>query len=546
MYLFNNLINLLSTLNGYESIPFKFCELMKVPVNKSSIKKDLEEHPDYPSLLTISDVLKKYGIGNLSAKINISEVYKLTQPFISHVKIDGKEYFVITSVKLNYIFYLHPITNEQIKETINNFDKIFTGVILIGERSEVFGEKNYKKNRLIERKKVFSNLLAILTFPIIAIFVCLSILFKEGMQSILVIIYFLLYLIGAFVGILLLWHEIDSHNPTLQKICSSGKKVNCSAILHSKASKIFGISWSVIGFTYFAGSFLALLLVNLHHLPTLTILSWLAIFAIPYIVYSIYYQGKIAQQWCVLCLIIQSIFFLQFIIVLLGGWYANVFQSQIAFFDILRVTLFFIIPFFIISILLPALQKAKESRGGKMELLRLKHNPQIFQGLLSKQKEITESTEGIGITLGKTDARYKLIKVCNPYCGPCIAAHPIIEELIENNPEIQLQIIFSSFDNEYEPGAKPAKHLLAIHEKGNSSEIKQALNDWYMPDEMDYTAFATKYPLNQELQNQGEKMKAMRRWCDKTEIDFTPTFFLNGHQLPQIYSVHDLKYFLSV
>jgi protein-disulfide isomerase len=72
------------------------------------------------------------------------------------------------------------------------------------------------------------------------------------------------------------------------------------------------------------------------------------------------------------------------------------------------------------------------------------------------------------------------------------------------------------------------------------------LDDWYFADKSEYEVFAAKYPMNKELKRQNEKLDAMRIWCDKTGINFTPTFFVNGYQLPEIYSVSDLKYFLSI
>ena len=94
--------------------------------------------------------------------------------------------------------------------------------------------------------------------------------------------------------------------------------------------------------------------------------------------------------------------------------------------------------------------------------------------------------------------------------------------------------------------ALPVKHLLAIAEKGDEEKTKQALDIWYLAEKKDYAAFANKYPMNGELKMQGDKIKAMQEWCDKTEITFTPTFFINGNQLPEIYSIANLNYFLSV
>ena len=49
-----------------------------------------------------------------------------------------------------------------------------------------------------------------------------------------------------------------------------------------------------------------------------------------------------------------------------------------------------------------------------------------------------------------------------------------------------------------------------------------------------------------ELKMQDAKVEAMNDWCKETGIAFTPTFFVNSYQLPDVYNVADLKYFLSV
>jgi protein-disulfide isomerase len=205
----------------------------------------------------------------------------------------------------------------------------------------------------------------------------------------------------------------------------------------------------------------------------------------------------------------------------------------------------FAVPFITIIILMPALQKAKENKRIKNELQRLKHNPQIFEALLAKQKTINVLNNDIGITLGNQNAKYKLIKVCNPYCGPCAKAHAPMEELLENNSDVQVQIIFTATNEDSDRTALPVKHLMAIAEKNNKDIIKHALDDWYLADKKDYEVFAAKYPMNGELQRQGSKIEAMNNWCNEIGISFTPTFFVNGYELPEIYDVTDLKYFLS-
>jgi uncharacterized membrane protein len=349
------------------------------------------------------------------------------------------------------------------------------------------------------------------------------------------------------VTTLLLWYEVDQSNAALQDICQAGKKVNCGAILQSKDAKIFGISWSAIGFVYFAGSLITLLLTGISNPNSLTLLAWITLTATPYVFYSIYYQWRVAKQWCVLCLSVQAVLALQCAVTFIGGWHnVTVLQSGNIFNILLQTITGFAIPFIVITLLIPALRKAKESGALALELQRLKHSPEIFRAVLEKQKAIIHSPEGLGITIGNPNASVKIIKVCNPYCGPCARAHTPMEELLHNNPDLQVQIIFTATSDVNDKRGYPVKHLLAIDQKQQGELTEQALGDWYLAETRDYEIFAKKYPMNGELKKQDEKVEAMKDWCSKTEIQFTPTFFINGYQLPSNYSVNDLKYFLSV
>src|SRR5699024_8980918 len=92
----------------------------------------------------------------------------------------------------------------------------------------------------------------------------------------------------------------------------------------------------------------------------------------------------------------------------------------------------FLIPGVVWSAVKPVWLKAEEEEGEKTSVFRLKHDSRIFNALLPKQQSIfAENIKDLGIVLGDTNARYQLVKVCNPYCGPCARAHPKIEEILE-------------------------------------------------------------------------------------------------------------------
>ena len=159
--------------------------------------------------------------------------------------------------------------------------------------------------------------------------------------------------------------------------------------------------------------------------------------------------------------------------------------------------------------------------------------------LLVQSKKIDPATAGLGVSIQNESAKYNVIKVCNPYCGPCAKAHPVLEDLV-NKGAINLQVLFTAKADGKDVKAKPVGHFLAIDEQGNKKKTQQALDDWYHADKKDYEVFAKKYPMNDDLEKQNNKIKAMRKWCDAESITATPTIFINGYQLPKEYSIEDL------
>lgn len=342
---------------------------------------------------------------------------------------------------------------------------------------------------------------------------------------------------------LLLWYEIDSNNPLLHKVCTGIVKGNCDAILSGKQSKVFSwLSWSEVGFFYFAGGLLTLLLAG-SLTNSMAIIGYLNVLALPYIVFSIYYQGRVANQWCVLCLTIQALILLGGINVIASGFLLPIPDLQVS--VLIESVIIYFIPVLLWYVLKPYLLKLQEAKNTRREYLRIKFNTEIFETLLKKQKQITVPTDGIGIDLGNPNATHTLVKVCNPYCGPCSEAHPKIEKLMEELSNLKVKIIFTTPNEPSHEPFKPVEHLLAIaSETKDESKIKKALDHWYMPENKNYEEYAKKYPVQQELGMKNNKIEAMFKWCEKTEIQFTPTFFIDGFQLPEAYRIEDLEYFL--
>ncbi|HKJ45200.1 MAG TPA: thioredoxin domain-containing protein, partial [Balneolales bacterium] len=205
----------------------------------------------------------------------------------------------------------------------------------------------------------------------------------------------------------------------------------------------------------------------------------------------------------------------------------------------------------ILSFLLPAagwlfikdsMYQAKKGTDYRYQLARFKNNGDVFAAMIRHQPAVARHPGDMGITIGHPKANNTLIKVCNPYCGPCAKAHPKIEELIDKNENWRVQIIFTASGDDEDQKTAPAAHMLAIADQKDETKTRKALDDWYNAEEKDYEQFAAKYPMNGEPDLQKEILKAMDTWCKEVGITHTPTFFVNGHELPGQYGIEDLKY----
>jgi len=87
--------------NGPE-IAWLLTNLLHVQTSRSTLKKEIEDHTDYPSLLSISNILIKYGIENLTARFDAEKLNDILPSFITQIK-PGENQFELHVSDLRYI-----------------------------------------------------------------------------------------------------------------------------------------------------------------------------------------------------------------------------------------------------------------------------------------------------------------------------------------------------------------------------------------------------------------------------------------------------------
>lgn len=524
-----------------------FLQQLRVKVNASTVNETLQNHPDWPSLLSISDVLHKWDVPNGAGKVEPANIDELPLPFIAVTNNRKTPLAVVTAINDNHVLSLYDNYKTVIKETRHDFIKSWNGIYLIAEPNRHAGESDYEEIKRKETATALIRIAAPVMVAIAATFVFLANvrtgLAQRTFPATGTFLQYAITLAGLLVSSLLLWYEMDKNNPLLHKVCTGITNGNCTAVLTHKASKVFSwLSWSELGFFYYTGALLCIIFSGEHLLPYLSLIALFNLLAIPYPVFSVYYQWRVVKQWCVLCLAIQALLIAGAINVLANHLHGSMHEITLPI--LAQSFLLYALPLLVWFTIKPVILKLREAKQMKRDYLRIKFNTEIFVTLLRKQKQVNIPAGSLGIDLGNPAAKNILIKVCNPYCGPCAKAHPEIEKLLDEIPDLKVKIIFNATNSEHDIRSKPTKHLLAISAMNDQDTTRKALDDWYLADKKDYEVFAGKYPVNGLLQQQDKQIDTMRGWCDEMNIEYTPTFFLNGYQLPGTYSIADLKYFL--
>lgn len=523
-----------------DAVAIKYAKLKRIPITASQIKQSLLEHPFYPSLLSLSDTFSKFNLNNAAFKLKATQVESLETPFIAFHQVEnvGKDFILVQDINKNDVTFYHNRVNQK---TISKeqFLQSFQQIVWVTENATQKNNqqyKEYKKEEMYARLKQWIAIVAGIAAIAGLMVLNLSIPFNSYIPYIAIVC---IKLIGILATSLLLVYEIDQNNPFIKNLCGIGKKTNCGAILHSKASKIAGISWSELGFIYFSATCIFLLLPGLNLDNKFSIIALLSVCVSPYIIFSIYYQWKVMKQWCPLCLIVQSALLLE---LLWSVIYVGIFTkiSDLTIFNLNILASFFIaivLPTNYLFFLKPVFQDAKKYQLYYQAYRRTHFNPDVFNGLLVLQPTAPDGWQNIGITIGNPEGKIIIIKVCNPYCNPCSKAHPVLEELIHSNKDIQVKIVFLSSSK----GEIVVNHLMGIYAEGDELKTKNALDAWYSSPEKDYEKFAAKFPVKVSLKDQQEKVNAMNQWVREAGIAFTPTIFINGYRLPEDYSIEDLK-----
>ncbi len=510
---------------------------LNVRVSSFTVRKTLLSHPDYPSLLAISECLKEWNVPHetFRADKNDVDVNEITFPFIANLSPHGGNLVLVHDINSGKVKYSDCLNRYVIIDEAD-FISQWDGIVLLAENSTKSGEKNYKK-------AVVDGLVQSATYPILltTLAVCIiSSLIVQNPGSGIIVLSFLKS-IGIVISILLLIHSFDADNNYLKRVCNFGNSGDCSNILNSDSAKLNNwLSWSEVGFFYFTGSFACLLLFP----SSILYLKWLNILCLPYTLYSIGYQ-IIKKTWCILCCSVQLLLWLE---AMTFSFYGDTLINGIKNTISPVQASIFLLPFLMIMsiwmLIKPKIQTIVDMPAIKKQLSRFKSDSELFHQLLVRQSKYTIPNSLQPIILGDKNAGTIITVVSGPFCGACGRAHKYIEEWSENDGDIQFQFIFTHPNIDNDVRTIVSRHLSSLVLTSDNLTAKNGMRDWYGKMDKSYGKWAAKYPANFS-DDISALAQQQYEWCRSADIAVTPTYFINGYKLMDYYDLDDIKYLIS-
>lgn len=518
------------------SATYLYLKSIGAKVTEETVEETLKNHPNYPSLLAVSDALNEWDVENLAIRITTEQILEIPTPFLVHLQSDNGIFAVVKSIENNKIKWQHTEKGIQ-NESFDEFNEKWDGVVLMAEANEKSKEKNYAQNH---QKELIQNV----RIPVLVIGLTLllgSILYKSFTSNWQHNALLLTKLLGTIISSLLLWQSIDKNNPFIKTLCKAptneGKSGDgCSSILNSKAAQITSwLNWSEVGFLYFIGGFLTLLIDP-------SIYNWaiigMAILAIGYSFWSIYYQGFITKQWCTLCLAVQAIIIVEFFISISSINKLNSNLEMVAIFSTIgsmALNLGATILFWLF--LKPILQKSQQVAPLQNNLRKFKNNPDLFMSLLKNQNEMPFITHYLQpVIIGKLEAGHTITMVTNPFCQPCAKTHKTIQKLLESNENLNCQVVFLATNHEHDKKGVVARIILSLP----TEEQANALHAWYENEERNIEKWKTQLGIVED-KRASTIIDYHDIWCKEARVEGTPTLYLDGFKLPELYRLEDLK-----
>ena len=498
-----------------------FLRKIKVPYTQSYIVRLYKEIFDHGNLYGFSKMLEIYNVDYLCLSANEETLLELEMP-------------AVTSINNHIIVIDHiDISNKRITLTdanlikkimsLDDFLKIWDQIVLTVEPdSEKSGEPSYTNNRNIE----WGNRFMYGSFVVLVI--VLAILYIDSKHLIFRLISVIVNLLGAFFSVQLILKELNIKVKLTDKICSLLEKNTCKDVINYKES--FFLQWidlGAVGVSYFL--FNVIILMFCPNFQLYFLFGFLSVF---FTFWSIGFQKFKIKKWCTLCLLVQLVLWIIFIINLLYIYnhpFRMVYDHNMLLFCGIGLALFLIA-----NMIITHFHDRIDYHHLKKENNYFKSNRAIIQAIFQGEKH---DLIGSSLTIGENDAQVKIVFFLSLHCGYCKKINDTVFNFFENR-EIPINI---SYLFHIQPGEDDIIGIFIHYAKQHphSISIAKIIKDWYRLENKE--RFLEKYKeYNVTNQEVSEEIALYKSWAIRKQLNKTPYIYVNQRFINPRFSLEDI------
>ena len=494
---------------------FALLAYLEISFCKDWVKEYLSTHKIDIVYNSYSKLMTLLNIDNKIIKIPHGMAHKLPIPFLIFLK-NGQVIFVkgIVNSMLNV---LNLEMNYELI-SLDNIKSVWDGTTIIINKKDNSGQYNFRKCKIMKFFNTFSD-----TLLVLFLFASVYSLFSTARFSLISLLLLLLNMIGLLASSALVIKELKQNTGFLDSICRINKTANCSLVTNSKTSEFLGIKFSDIGFVYFMGGIILVLLSVFYenHVSAIDFNTVLTILAAPYAFYSLYYQKFILKVWCPFCIIVQVVLIVEMILVAY-----NISFSRLVVFDLLKYVAIYIFIGIVWFKLKGYFKMVLSYKDVESALNFFEEKEAVQKILLNNSKEITGAVPKIFVIGNSTKNDLSLILSLT--CVKCSGLFKAIYKMVVNkelNKAINIIFLTGSDDS----SLPILKKMLTLYNRDPELGIK-ALAEWYDMD--DKVLWDDKYHCEDDGLGQSPSIKEFSDFCKINSIGFSPALIWEGKLMP--------------
>jgi hypothetical protein len=244
------------------------------------------------------------------------------------------------------------------------------------------------------------------------------------------------------------------------------------------------------------------------------------------------------RKWCPLCLSVQLVIIIESVIA-----FNKITLVELNIPSFIPILIIFSIVFIIVLLLKLLFVSDRIKENIKLELFKMKRDPEIFLSKLKKGERIDIPSSEYALVFGEAQSEVLISVFLSFHCSACAKRFESVLKMIDNNSKIAVQLILSPAIDEI--SVRLLKTIFLFIKSGQNTRALEELKTWFS------LPMKTKSKLrqNNDIRIMSDGFENMINYnsslFDLANIVTVPSIYVNGFKLPDTYYLEEIRFHIS-